>query len=304
MAAVLAGDVFGLLTYEATSPLTVAEATARFRRHDALAALPSGAAGQAGTPGSAQDTGRPAATSAPSTTAAVHHAPTARPGAAIPAHAAPQPEAVGAPADGVYVYATTGQEATDPGVLPAQTHDYPAQTTLTYVRRACGGDYRWDALKERFDAWSVCTGPTGRRLVSMTEHFEFYNHTDEQTYYCTSDSIDVPANAAAGTRYRARCGSDGDNQTPASGFTITGNVVGMEVLAVGDRQVPTLHLEETLTADGGTTGTGRRSRWVVAQTGLPVRTHSTSKMQSDSSVGTVHYSEEYTLALTSLDPRT
>lgn len=301
MAAVIAGDVFGLLTYEATSPLTVGEATARFRRQGALA---SGAAGQAGAPSSELASGRPVATSAPSTTAAVRRVPTAaRPGAATPAHAAPQPEAE-APEDGVYVYATTGQEATDPGVLPAQTHDYPAQTTLTYVRRACGGDYRWDALKERFDAWSVCTGPTGRRLVSMTEHFEFYNHTDEQTYHCASDSLDVPANAAAGTRYRARCDSAGNNQTPASGFTITGNVVGIEVLAVGARQVPTLHLEETLTADGGTTGTGQRSRWVVAQTGLPVRTHSTSKMQSDSSVGTVHYSEEYTLALTSLDPRT
>ena len=63
------------------------------------------------------------------------------------------------PTLGVYVYATTGDEAID--ALTGVHHTYPAQTTITVVPGGCGVQLRWAPLVERYEQWDECPSPDG-----------------------------------------------------------------------------------------------------------------------------------------------
>ena len=296
-AIVLAGDISAIVLHQSVTPVSVDSAVRAFRK-------------DRGTPiplTTSTTTVVASATAADVASKAPRSQP-ARRGAVTPNSATGGPSAgpsLALPGEGVYVYETTGGERTaPPAPFPPESHSYPAQSTITARAAECGRSYKWAPLAERFDAWNVCPSGDAMRVLTTTEHFEFYNHTDEQTYACTPDSYDFVLPQRSGGTYRASCSSGGSQGTGASGFQINGQVRGVDVLVIGGQTVRAVHLVEQLVANGATSGQTNRERWVDERNGLLIRLVSTSEATSESQVGTVTYHENVSLVLTSLVPQT
>src|SRR5262245_38590154 len=78
-------------------------------------------------------------------------------GAAVPSFRAERPTGSRAagfgPAEGVYVYRTTGYEKTD--ALTGSRHGYPARTTIEVRAAGCGFVMRWQPLRGRSSSWEI-----------------------------------------------------------------------------------------------------------------------------------------------------
>ncbi len=88
--------------------------------------------------------------------------------------AVPHPAGV----EGVYLYRTSGEESVD--ALRGAHHTYPATTTITVARTACGLRLTWRALETRSDAWTICGG----RIQQIDEVHTFFGSRDETIYVC------------------------------------------------------------------------------------------------------------------------
>ncbi len=107
--------------------------------------------------------------------------------------------ASGLPTTGVYTYTTTGSESASAPGLPSSTLGYPETTTLTVFSDACGEDWRWQPLSNRYEDLVVCRS-AGNSLVlqSRFDTEEFYGATDSRNFACTPGSVLLPADAATG----------------------------------------------------------------------------------------------------------
>lgn len=200
------------------------------------------------------------------------------------------------PAEGVYVYATEGEERID--ILGGSTHGYPAETTLTIRHTGCGLTQRWAPLDERWDEEEVCVTDAGRERRTLRTHHEFFGISDDADFACEAGYLLFPAEPAVGSSWSTSCAS-GDTV-----LTGTAEVVGLEVRTVGGQRVETVHLRVTEQASGGDDGPSSDDYWLRTSDGLLVERTSTVETRSDSPVGTATYTERFTLRLTSLDPRT
>ncbi|HEU5083840.1 MAG TPA: hypothetical protein VFU14_10910 [Acidimicrobiales bacterium] len=200
------------------------------------------------------------------------------------------------PAEGVYVYATEGDERID--ILGGSTHGYPVETTVTIRHTACGLTQRWAPLDERWDEEEVCTTDAGRERRSLRTHHEFFGISDDADFTCEAGYLLFPAEPEVGDTWTTSCDS-GDTL-----LTGTAEVVELEARTVGGQRVDTVHLRVTEQATGGDDGPSSDDYWLRTGDGLLVERSSTVETRSDSPVGTATYTERFTLRLTSLEPRT
>jgi hypothetical protein len=200
------------------------------------------------------------------------------------------------PAEGVYVYATEGQEAID--ILGGSTHTYPAQTTVTIRHTECGLQQRWAPLQERWDDEEVCVSDAGRERQGIRTHHEFFGFTDDQHFECEPGYVLHPADPEVGETWTTSCRS-GDTL-----LTGTAEVVALETRTVDGESIATVHVRVTEEASGGDQGPSRDDYWLRASDGLLIERSSSVETRSDSPVGTATYTERFTLRLTSLSPRT
>lgn len=198
------------------------------------------------------------------------------------------------PAEGVYVYATTGGDEVD--VLGGSRHTYPAQTTITVRHAGCGLVERWDALEERWDERESCRRPGGDTLKRMTSFHEFFGHADQRTLHCTG--FTYPAGFQPGASWVSRCASE--NTTAESKLT----AVGWEDLDVAGEPVRTMHVHVETKLSGEQVGTSVRDVWGSSETGLVIREHTKLESFSNQPVfGRTRYREEYDIRAMSLEPR-
>jgi hypothetical protein len=196
------------------------------------------------------------------------------------------------PAAGVYVYDTTGSDSVD--ALGGASHRYPAATTITVQPGGCGVTQRWQALEERWDAWTSCEEHDGVRLGSFTGYHRFFGEGTTDEWVCSG--APRPVRAAPGTTWSTTCVQE-------SAPTVwTGTVVGDETLVVGGDPVRVQHVRIELD-DGLATDVQRYEAWYLEGTDLLVRQVADMATANSSSIGTVHYREQYTLQLVSLVPR-
>jgi hypothetical protein len=298
LVAILAGDALALAIHQTVTPVTAGSALRAYHQHHVS---PSS---QGVAPGST-DTSTPPTAAAPrveSNAATARSTKSTKQGEVRSSTQTSEP--VQASGEGVYVYDTSGGEEIDPPAFGRQAHTYPATSTITVQRDGCGTTSTWKPLEERFDRWSTCRESSRVLLRRVTEHFEFFNQTDEETYVCSPDSVDFVLAATGGATYQAGCTSGGSNNTKASRFDVTGKVQGVENIAVGGVTVHAVHVVERIVASGGTTGETKRERWFDLATGLLVRLESVSTARSTTPIGDVPYEEHVSLALTSLTPQT
>lgn len=239
------------------------------------------------------------ATSAAVSVASIAARPTARRTGPAGVAAAPARRPSAAPSaqelePGVYTYATSGHEEVD--ALGGSRHDYPAQTTVTYLRTACGRTDRWQPLQERVSTDDVCRTAAGAELRRSVQRRSFFGQTEEQVLICQPGLVLVPTGARPGSTTRGECRSD---DTVAA---LTFRFVGFERALVGGRSIEVLHLSTAGRLTGSTRGSTSREGWFT-RSGLLVRVRATTDSVRDTSAGTVRYTETYELRLQSLDPQ-
>ena len=79
-------------------------------------------------------------------------------------------------------------------------------------------------------------------------------------------------------------------------------MVGTEALDIGGDQVDTIHIHYVDTLSGDSTGGSETDRWIRVGAPLVVKEVSSTASAADSPIGTVNYTEEYTITLEALDP--
>ncbi|HSC91415.1 MAG TPA: hypothetical protein VLB86_07165 [Gaiellaceae bacterium] len=195
---------------------------------------------------------------------------------------------------GVYTYATEGFESVS--ALGGRRHRYPARSTITVTRAACGLALRWDVLATRSNELTLCAEGADLRLSSWSERHEFFGRTDRTDWRCPVAAW-LPAERAPGSASPLRCRS--------SDSTLDGTVtvVGVETIAVGARRVRALRLRAEARESGGARGPLVQEHWLAAQTGLPLRVVYAVRTANPSPIGDVTFEERYELRLLSLEPR-
>ena len=147
--------------------------------------------------------------------------------------------------DGVYLYATRGQESVD--ALGGATHRYPKSTTITLVTVPCGMRLLWEPFEERSVRWTLCATGDGIELADWEVAHEFFGQGDRTGYTCT-ESVLVPAEEKSGAS-PFRCRSDQGRQ---DGET---EMLGVEQVAVGNARRAGVHVRTVGQVTGGDSGT-------------------------------------------------
>jgi hypothetical protein len=198
-------------------------------------------------------------------------------------------------APGVYTYRTSGRESID--ALGGRSHRYPDVSTITVTREGCGVLVNWRPLRERWDATALCPSARGLELRVDANHHEFFGITDERDFVCERGALLYPATTTPDVAWTARC-SSGDVDVVRRG-----RILGTSEVDVGGRTVTVLEFEVNDEISGASEGTTERTISVVPATGLVVEQSLVTDVRNDSPIGDVHYTERYSIRLTSLDPR-
>jgi len=194
--------------------------------------------------------------------------------------------------DGVYLYATRGEESVD--ALGGATHRYPKTTSITVVTVPCGVKLLWEPLEERSATWTLCATRSGIELSGWEVVHEFFGQSDRTSYACT-ESVLVPAQEASGTS-ALRCSSDTGRQ---QGQT---RLVGVEEVAVAGSPLRAVHVLTVGHVTGGDSGTETTDWWLDERSGLPLRIGLSSRTSRSILIGEVHYREDADLRLRSTSP--
>jgi len=196
--------------------------------------------------------------------------------------------------DGVYLYATQGEESLD--VLGGARHPYPATTTVTVVEVPCGVRLDWSALEGRSTTWTLCTTARADELQQLEEVHSFFGSTDQTLYSCTGTVL-RPAQAAIGETSPLRCRSQHDTQEGQV------RVVGRTQVDVGGVSVNAFRIRTTAHVTGGDRGTETVDWWLGARGELPLELVVSSETSRPVPViGRAHYRERATLRLVSTTP--
>jgi hypothetical protein len=275
------------------SPVTVDSAVARFRKAQTAAAPSEAQPGDATAGPAATEPGTSAAGGSTPPTVAAPNGPAAP--ASGPAPAQPTPATAAQPTNGVYVYDTTGYEETD--ALNGARHDYPAQTTVTVRSDGCGWIQRWQPLEQRWDELHLCRQTRGVELRQITTFHEFFRQTQQQDNSCPPGSIFLPQPAVAGASTSYKCGGSFGE------IAFTTRVIGEEQVAVGTSPTTGVRVRYEARFSGSNRGSGTFEEW-TDPSGLLLQRVWQMSVETDSPFGTVHYSEQYKITLTSPKPRT
>jgi hypothetical protein len=200
------------------------------------------------------------------------------------------------PAEGVYVYETTGGEWVS---LAGAHHDYPARTYAT-VRRQSGCEWRLEQpiVKEHVDTRVFCNGPDRLLFASQVTTETFYGSTVTEEIRCDPPQIVLRAGDAPGSAREGVCrGADSEMRTrvtrlAASTLTVDGTPVAVERVLI----------EAVLT--GRARGSSRVEQWWLPSSGLLVREARAVSTTAHQFGATIDYKERATFLLRSFAPQT
>jgi hypothetical protein len=206
-----------------------------------------------------------------------------------PAASSPIPE-------GVYSYGTDGFERTDG--LTGVTHRYPRVSTIAVTSAVCGVSLTWRVLEGRSTEWTFCVLSDGWELASQDERHTFFGRTERTTYTCESAPI-RPLARPVGYRRPVSCSTKGARERGTVRIVKQGRWWPVQI---GPSR-PAVLVRKSTVFTGEIRGTARYGFWFDERSGLPVRIDMLSRTTNDSPVGDVHYEEDVTLRLLSLEPK-
>lgn len=208
------------------------------------------------------------------------------------------PDALATASAGVYVYETAGAESID--ALGGASHEYPTETTITVRSTACGASYRWVAIEERSEQMDICVIDGALALSAYVADHEFFSQGDTKALVCDEPVVLLTPGLDNGATTGV-CRGDGLVEE----LTV---VVGpVEAVQVGEDLVEAIEVVVDVVVgppEGHTQGASRTRLLLNPLSGAIVEWSETTMTTADSQVGSVDYTETFTLRLLSLQPRT
>jgi hypothetical protein len=157
---------------------------------------------------------------------------------------------------------------------------------------------KWEPFEQHVEGLVACPLKDGSLTIASAPSYEEIAGTQTtDVINCPAGTYLVPPDPTTGQRWRTTCHSTGQS------VIFAGQVVGPSTVAVGGRSVPAIHTRLTLTFSGSQSGTNPNDYWISVQDGLILRQHETVDVdQNTGSFGSVRYTEQMTIALSSLTP--
>jgi len=287
---VLGTDLFFLTQRNVTTPVSLNQSVARFRASQATTTTT--ALVQPTAPTTTVPTASPGRRATTATTAALTGA-GSKPGASAPSASGP----FTAPAEGVYAYATTGNETVS---LGNARHDYPSESFATLRHGpGCRWDFEHRVIEEHVETAHYCGLPDVLQFLSNTQKETFYGQTQSVDFTCDPPETEVRVGDDPGTKRTFACSiSDGSHAVE----TVT--YLGRDQLTVDGTAVEAFHVLIEGTESGKVNGTSRLEKWVHPVSGLLVREVVHVVSHSQAFGATVDYQEDASYKLERLDPTT
>ncbi len=200
----------------------------------------------------------------------------------------------GLPAPGVYVYKTSGGEKLS---LAGISRSFPSASDMIVTDSKCSS-MDWVPLRQHIEGVQICRQPDGALTMSQASSVEsIAGVSTTQIIHCPRTAYFIPPDPQAGRRWSAVC------HGPGQVDTITGDVIGTTALTVNGKVVSALHTRINTAVSGNATGSDPTDYWVSPTTGLVYRQREVvSVSQSVGPLGSVHYSEDMAITMSSLLP--
>ena len=198
------------------------------------------------------------------------------------------------PPAGVYQYRTTGGERLSVGDI---SRAFPSTTAMIVTDSGCA-TLAWEPLVQHMEGLEICPAGGGALAIASAPSSEDIAGTRTTTdIRCPARTYLVPPGDADGTRWHETC------HAPHEKVVVSGRVLGRSTVSVGGRAVPAVHTELDLTWSGAGSGTNPNQYWISPQDGMILRQLETVDVSEGSGpLGSVHYSEAMSIAVTSLRP--
>ena len=198
------------------------------------------------------------------------------------------------PPPGVYPYRTSGDEQLS---VAGISRSFPSHSEMIVTDAGCS-TMKWEPLEQHTEGLVVCPGADAALTITSALSYEQIAGTQTTSVIrCPADTYLVPPDPTAGARWHTTCHSPGQN------VVFSGEVVGASSVDVGGHEIPALHTRLSLTFSGSETGTNPNDYWISLQDGLILRQKETVAVsQAAGPLGSVHYSEQMAISLTSATP--
>ncbi len=209
------------------------------------------------------------------------------------------------PAPGLYRFGGSGREVTSfPPLTEQQGPDMPATVTAS-TTPGCWV-FRIDYNTHHWQDWTYCTGDgtlrEERGSTFARRTFGTLDVDNTSTFRCDPVATLATATDGVGATHPRSCSGSGTLVPAVTTVTGTMTLVGEEPIAVGGREVPTVHVRYDFTYGGGQTGSERNDLWFETRTGLPVRNDRSIRVDTETPFGKVTYTEDADFLLRSTDP--
>lgn len=210
------------------------------------------------------------------------------------------------PVAGVYQVSGEGREQI---TMPPNSQNDGAVMPVS-VSYLAGGCWLWriDYNVSHWHEYEFC--PKGRELLltaqrnSQAWDFGFAKVTNLGKYECSPPAPIVVESPTPGQAFTHHC--TGTNSAVSGPSVAEGpaTIVGPETLTIGGTRVAAIHQTRMQKISGAQKGELDENWWFAADTGMPLKADRNYKLDTDSPIGTITYTERGSWQLASLTPRT
>lgn len=204
------------------------------------------------------------------------------------------------PAEGVYVFETSGEESLVDAPLGDARHAYPRETAVVVRRGGCGILEAWLPLEGRGRVISSCEDDRGGKRYAGTDTRTFFGIEARRDITCTGRAVPPLAGARGGSSWRSSCNVTGFSEFAASARS---EAMKPQTIVVGGERVRAVGVRTVLRFTGEARGSAVHEMWRRVSDGLPLRELYREQSVLDTHVGDLSYRDRYDLRLTSLEPR-
>ena len=210
------------------------------------------------------------------------------------------------PAEGVYEARGSGREEIS-APPNAQEDGATMPVTVSSLDDGCWG-WRIDYNVAHWHEFDFC--PDGADLLLTAQrNFQAWNFgvsgvENFGDYTCEPPAPIVAADAEAGDVFNHHC--TGTN-TAVPGLGVSdgpSEIVGFETLTIGGEKVSAIRQKRRTTLSGAQRGQVDEEWWYEEKTGLPLKSIRRYRLETDSLIGAIAYSEDGSWELASVEPRT
>jgi hypothetical protein len=195
---------------------------------------------------------------------------------------------------GVYRYRTSGSEQLSIGGI---SRTFPTDTDMIVTDDKCS-TLTWEPFEQHVEGLVECPLVNGATSIMSAPNYEdIAGIRTTSVIRCPASAYLIPPDPIPGTQWHTTCDSGGQR------IAFSGQFLGLSSVAVGRRQVPALHARTILRFSGSQSGTSPSDYWISAQNGIILRQRETVDLVERSGpFGSVHYFEEMTIGLASMEP--